>query len=339
MAEPNPSSVPQWYLRNINQALALDEASGNVYLRTGVEGDIIISGNVTIPGFVESHITEVGTSGNLTTPYLPIGGNVNANVSGAVTSLQGTTPWVVIPEQLVLESMPFEWQVARGTIVGATQVNIFAYNPLIPSTPTTVWDGTGDYSFPVTAAQLTIASTSILDTGTAQVRITGLDQNWNLIEETITLNGTGNVTTSNAFLRINQMIMARPAAGQIANVGTITARISGTVYAQINPGIGKTQMGVYSVANGKTLLLHQIGAFSGDATGTSKFMNFQAFITNNVSGESFVLLQTTWQNSYQVTRNTPVAYSERSDIRWRLFTNTGTATGSLIAEATLVDNP
>jgi len=30
MATPDPSNVAPWYLRNINQALALDEASGNV---------------------------------------------------------------------------------------------------------------------------------------------------------------------------------------------------------------------------------------------------------------------------------------------------------------------
>ena len=45
MATPDPTEVAPWYLRNINQALALDEASGNVYVRTGFEGNIIITGN------------------------------------------------------------------------------------------------------------------------------------------------------------------------------------------------------------------------------------------------------------------------------------------------------
>ena len=48
MAEPNPSEVAPWYLRNITQALALDETSGNVYVRTGFTGNIVIEGNVTI---------------------------------------------------------------------------------------------------------------------------------------------------------------------------------------------------------------------------------------------------------------------------------------------------
>jgi hypothetical protein len=37
MATPDPSNVAPWYLRNINQALALDETSGNVYVRTDVQ--------------------------------------------------------------------------------------------------------------------------------------------------------------------------------------------------------------------------------------------------------------------------------------------------------------
>ncbi len=31
MAYPEPTEVSPWYLRNITQALALDETSGNVY--------------------------------------------------------------------------------------------------------------------------------------------------------------------------------------------------------------------------------------------------------------------------------------------------------------------
>ena len=72
MSEPNPSNVSPWYLRNINQALALDEATGNVYVRTGFEGNIIISGNVNIPGNVDAHISEIGTSGNLQVPWMPV---------------------------------------------------------------------------------------------------------------------------------------------------------------------------------------------------------------------------------------------------------------------------
>lgn len=96
MAFPEPTEVSPWYLRNITQALALDETSGNVYVRTGFTGNIVIEGNVNIPGNIDAHISEIGTSGNLTVPWMPVsidgnssvsisGGNVNAAVTGTVT--------------------------------------------------------------------------------------------------------------------------------------------------------------------------------------------------------------------------------------------------------------
>ena len=95
MAEPDPSNVAPWYLRNINQALELNETTGQVFVRTGFEGNIIISGNVTIPGNVDAHVSQIGTSGELTVPWMPVsidgnsnvtiaGGNVNAAVTGTV---------------------------------------------------------------------------------------------------------------------------------------------------------------------------------------------------------------------------------------------------------------
>jgi len=98
MAEPTPSNVAPWYLRNINQALALDEATGNVYVRTGFTGNIVIEGNVSIPGNVDAHVSQIGTSGELTVPWMPVSidGNSNVTVTGGnITVAQGTSPWVV----------------------------------------------------------------------------------------------------------------------------------------------------------------------------------------------------------------------------------------------------
>jgi hypothetical protein len=96
----------------LNQ-LYFDSATGeivyyHVYVRTGFAGNIVIEGNVNIPGTVNVasspenpvhvHLDEIGTSGILDVPYMPIGntnvvvtggnitvtGNVNANVSGNV---------------------------------------------------------------------------------------------------------------------------------------------------------------------------------------------------------------------------------------------------------------
>jgi hypothetical protein len=115
MAYPEPSNVAPWYLRNINQALALDETSGNVYVRTGFTGNIVIEGNVVIPGNVDCHISEIGTSGNLTVPYMPIAGNITIDAGQTVEVTQGTDPWVVSGN-------------VNATLTGNSQVQITGYN-------------------------------------------------------------------------------------------------------------------------------------------------------------------------------------------------------------------
>jgi len=126
MAERNQSNSTNYQhpqesnLLNLHKAMEYD-ADGKPRLRvtSNIEGDIIIEGDVNIPGTVtvnstpedpvHNHITEVGTSGILTTPYLPIGGEVDIrslpevsvftdsgntlNIAGEVT--QGTSPWVI----------------------------------------------------------------------------------------------------------------------------------------------------------------------------------------------------------------------------------------------------
>lgn len=115
MATPDPTEVAPWYLRNINQALALDETSGNVYVRTGFTGNIVIEGNVVIPGNVDCHISEIGTSGNLTVPYMPIAGNITIDPGQTVEVTQGTDPWVVSGN-------------VTATLTGNSQVQITGYN-------------------------------------------------------------------------------------------------------------------------------------------------------------------------------------------------------------------
>jgi hypothetical protein len=67
-------------------------------------------------------------------------------------------------------------------------------------------------------------------------------------------------------------------------------------------------------------------------------MNFQAVIKNNLTGVSFTLLQATWQNVYQVQRVVPLAYGEKQDIKWQLYTNSGDYPASIIVEGALLTN-
>ena len=119
MAYPEPTEVSPWYLRNITQALALDETSGNVYVRTDANISI---GNANVT---------VGNVGITSFGNIPITGNTlpvtieNANIE--VT--QGTNPWVV-----------------SGTVtstLGGT--NLDAFGRLRVSNPVTLFDSQNRY--------------------------------------------------------------------------------------------------------------------------------------------------------------------------------------------------
>lgn len=241
-------------------------------------------------------------------------------------------------------SAPWGLQVARGLVSGALPVSIFAASSNVGTgTPVTLWENTGvtAYVFPTTAQLMNVASSSAADTGTAKVLVSGLDANWLPISETVTLNGTSNVTTTFSYLRINSMVMFTPATGHISNVGAITIKnTAGTVtYGQIVAGSGRTSMSIYSVASGYTLYVLSINAFSGDGTGAA-FANYRVQYTNNivVPSNTITALNTTFDSTYQVLRSIPFPYIQKSDVQWQFSVNSGTHSIGLILEAVLISN-
>ena len=92
-------------LLDLHTALQYRYLTGEPELRVNLGPNaFVISGNVLIPGIVQvfsdpdnpihNHTTEVGTSGNLQVPWLPVAGNVTVD-SGNIIVTQGTIPWIV----------------------------------------------------------------------------------------------------------------------------------------------------------------------------------------------------------------------------------------------------
>jgi hypothetical protein len=156
MAYPEPTEVAPWYLRNINQALELDQTTGNVFVRTGLAsgGNIVITGNVTIPGEIDTHITAVGSLGNITTPYMPIGGNVIVSSGNITAVVSGTVAVSSIAANVTVVdgggSLTVDGNV-NATITGgnvATTIggtNLDAFGRLRVSNPVTLFDSQNRY--------------------------------------------------------------------------------------------------------------------------------------------------------------------------------------------------
>jgi hypothetical protein len=133
MAYPEPSNVAPWYLRNINQALALDEVSGNVYVRTNVE---IANANITVGDVGIISLGNVDISGN----SLPITGNITIDPGQTIEVTQGTSPWVI--EGNVNATLNSNANVIISGFSGATSD---AFGRLRVSEPFTLFDTNSRY--------------------------------------------------------------------------------------------------------------------------------------------------------------------------------------------------
>lgn len=175
---------------------------------------------------------------------------------------------------------PFELQVARGQIQGHRNVTVFGFNPDVDTTQVSVWPLPSLITFPSSAIQMTVSSSSANDTsagtGARTIVVQGLDADYNEVTETVTLNGQTAVTMTASLLRVNYAYVAtagsaNSAAGDIY-IGTslVTAGVPATVYDIIKLDYNNTTTGSYTVPAGYTAYMSQ-GLFStGQATGSTK---------------------------------------------------------------------
>jgi hypothetical protein len=156
---------------------------------------------------------------------------------------------------------PFELQVARGQIQAHSLVTIAGYNSDVDQS----WEmitPVGNLSYPAAALQMTVSSADADDTsagaGARTVLITGLDANYAVISETVTMNGQTAVTTTNSFLRINSMLVTT-AGASLANegiiyigTGTVTSGVPATIYNVIAAGFNNATSSQYTIPAGYT---------------------------------------------------------------------------------------
>lgn len=161
--------------------------------------------------------------------------------------------------------------VARGETENGGKSTIrgnfkYSRSTVLSTANTTVWDRNTLYSFYASSTLLKIASSDAGDatggSGAVTVMITGVNNDYEEITETIALEGVTPVTTTNDFLSINTMRVNSSGANN-TNDGNITViandqalstftgagvpTTTSNVQAQILAGLGRTLMGVYTV--------------------------------------------------------------------------------------------
>lgn len=204
--------------------------------------------------------------------------------------------------------------IARGLRPDAFLVHKFGRNADIDTTsePESVWSGGGLYPWSAFDSQETLYCLSTDAADTSTLTIEGLDDDFNLLTETVTLTGTTAVTTSNQFRRVFRMSYN----GGTSNAGTITARVtsaSGTVVAQIDDGLAQTTMAVYTIPAGYTGFL-----LAGDVT-INAFRDIQLQFFVRPHGSPFrIAHMAETRGTYRYDFVAPMAITEKSDLDVRI---------------------
>lgn len=215
--------------------------------------------------------------------------------------------------------------IARGAERNYVFEHKFGAIPNLTSGTSTIWTQGGLYPWAALDDPqiLYLISTSASDTGSLNVY--GLDSNYILQQETVTMTGTVAVATHNTFKRIYRMIYADGAA----NAGVITARTlsgSGTVVGHMQAGVSQTLMSVYTVPAHTPSYLSQVTIGIGKG-GDAAFKMF----TRDLGGVFRIRSQLElYESTFTQTYSAPLTLAPCSDIDLRATTsgNNFPATGS-----------
>ena len=237
----------------------------------------------------------------------------------------------------------FYLSVAKGDFTGYSNVSKFGINSTVGSGGfESIWEGSNAYPWPTAAATLSVVSASANDasggTGARTVEIQGLDSSWNLLTETITMNGLTPVVTTGSFLRVFRARVVT--AGSLkSNAAEITMSSGGTTLAYITYdtiGMGQTLMALYTIPNGKTGYIINLNVSSSkDSEHRFRFMTRDNAVTDAAwNVKEYMSARggfSSWRK-YAINKVT-----EKTDIDLQVISNsTSAASGGF--ELILIDN-
>ena len=243
----------------------------------------------------------------------------------------------------VVAGTPFYLAISQGEIEGYSNVNKFGYNSAIGSGSfEVIWETGGQYPYQSTAVAVDVVSDDVADdvagTGARTLKIQGLDGDYNLAEETIDMDGTTTVTTTQTFLRVFRASVETAGTSK-TNVGDITIEYAGgsDVAATITAENGQTLMAIYTIPAGKTGYVLAINVSSGkDQEQTYKLLTRNNTVTDAAfQTKEFLDTRGGFINFSKVAIS---KITEKTDIELQAKSSaTSSASGGF--ELILVDNP
>ena len=238
--------------------------------------------------------------------------------------------------------------IAAGQLAGYSSVEKFGRNPNVATTIETVWEHGGMYEYLTTASQIFIYSASSDDgvgqIGAIKVTVQGLDENYNIISEELTVNGAGSTLT---FFRVYRAFITDAGSSgynkghliissQSNGAGIVLADIGGDGTGVNFVGYGQTMLALYTVPAGKTAYVTQWTIGNGNYN-----TSCSAFLRSRVPFNGFVMTTSDTMavsGGFHVKNySIPLKFVEKSDIEIQAFNGGGTIVSSTF-NIILVDN-
>ena len=243
-------------LLDLHNAMEYD-AQGKPVIRVEVKG-LSFDGNVDM--------TQVEINNDVGNP-IPVSKDTNANASGnplfvnVVNEVEikndANNPLPISKNTTAnspsnpISTNNFLLDVSAGRVPGHSIVFISGRNRTTAvNVAATVWEPGGLYPWSVWdagAGTLTVVSNNAADTDITLL-LSGLDSNYAIQTEVVTVNGKTTVTTTKSFYRLNSAVNI----GSKNVTGTVTIARNGTTVGQIINGANTTKMGIYTVPAGYT---------------------------------------------------------------------------------------
>lgn len=203
---------------------------------------------------------------------------------------------------------PYGISVAKGLVEDFAGVQKFGYNSAVGTSFETIWDGNNTYTYPSSAGTATATSSDTVSDNTGTVEIQGLDSNYDLATETLTIGGAAGTTS---FIRVFRAFMKTANTGN-SNVGTISITVSSTTVAQIRAGYGQTLMALYTIPRNTRGFIIQI-----DVGSSKDLENEIRIITKEISNGNVWRTRdfiTTRGGFMQKHYTYPIVVEEKTDI-------------------------
>jgi len=207
-----------------------------------------------------------------------------------------------------INNAPFGLALQKGEINRFGGIHKFGLNTAVGTSFETIWDGNNTYTYPSSAGTATVTSSNTSADNAGTVEVEGLDANYDVATETITIGGSAGSTS---FIRVYRAVMKTANTGN-ANVGDITITVSSTAVAKIQAGYGQSLMCVYTVPRNYIAYLMQI-----DIGSSKDLENEIRFITKEISNgnvwntRAFITTRGGFMEKNYVI---PVKISEKTDI-------------------------